>query len=637
MYKVVIPTLNPNIAEAMVHLAAALAGISSKDKKQQVKIIVLGIVIVPEESPLGQGAGLVKAYRTMLRYIPPESDEQIEVRTEVRVAREVWQGIEEQVREEKADLLLMHWKGSTQTPGAIYGTTNDALLLDPPCDVVLARLSNLPTIKKVLIPVRGGGYNNLALRLATKLCNRWEANPTVLRCLPPPEPVAAIQSFEDDPLAYSPAFADSFDPENSLNPPPSLLSELPPNSRIVTLQGNPADLIIDEAENQDLVIIGASGTEMLVNSEGEPMAVRLARELNKPLLVVKRHLTEISQQSLPHAEDERLAETLDQWFAQNTFHYREFRTMSSLTLLKERNNLSISLVFPVYGRVQPMALADAVRRARIALMHDCALVDEIIISAPGAQFDRDEINLFLVEGSENEVFYLSKDSPTPSDSATGPGEALWQALREVRGDIVVWADPSMVGFEARQIYGLVGPLLTDLKFMLAGGFFSYEDETGTHPVLDELTELSVRPLLGGFFPKLSGLINPLSLIGAARRDHLEKLSFFTGSGFLAGMAIDTLRRTNSLMSIIQVDLGGAPDSLCPVVPQRTTAEVMNVILRRLQDRYQSQTNLGSFFNPSVKAIHKEGTVFSLKVTPPLAPNRELPPLLYTPGYHRHQF
>jgi len=636
MYKVVIPTLNPNIAEAMVHLAAALAGISAKDKKQQVKIIVLGVVIVPEETPLGQGAGLVKAYRTMLRYIPPESDEQLEVRTEVRVAREVWQGIEEQVREEKADLLLMHWKGSTQTPGAVYGTTNDALLRDPPCDVVLARLSNLPIVKKVLIPVRGGGYNTLALRLATNLCKRWDANPTVLRCLPPPEP---ISPFEVAHPTYDPAFADSFDPEDSLNPPPSLLSELPPHSRIVTLQGNPADLIINEAEHQDLVIIGASGTEVLATNESETMAMRLARELNKPLLVVKRHLTEITQQSLPHAEDEHLAETLDQWFAQNTFHYREFRTMSSLTLLKERNNLSISLVFPVYGRVQPLALADAVRRARRALMHDCALVDEIIISAPGAQFDRDEVNLFLVEGSENEVSYLSKDSPASSESATGPGEALWQALREVRGDIVVWADPSMAGFEARQIYGLVGPLLTDLKFMLAGGFFSYEDETGTHPVLDELTELSIRPLLGGFFPKLSGIINPLSLIGAARREHLEKLSFFTGSGFLAGMAIDTLRRTNNLMSIVQVDLGAAPDSLFPQVPQRTSAEVLNVILRRLQDRQQdrSQTHLGSLFNPSVKAIHKEGTVFSLKVTPPPTPNRELPPLLYTPGYFRHQF
>lgn len=641
------------MAESLVHLAIALAGVHTpggKEERRKARIVVLGVVTVPEETPLSQGASLVKAYRTMLRYIPPESSkmsERVEVRTEVRVAREVWQGITDQVREEEADLLLLHWKGSTQTPGKIYGTTIDALMEDPPCDIVLARVNSLPLIKSILLPVRGGGYSNLAMRLVSNMAEHWSSSVTVMHNLSSnPNPVVSSPASEDFYSGYFPGATQAGALSNDdLHALQNILAELPSGARLLTTQGSVERSIAREASYHDLVVLGASGRNESSTKGQDKEAGRIAEyiisETNRPVLVVKtrKPLRLATGRPLSSHETE-LRETIDRWFAQNTFHYREFRSLSSLTLLKERNNLSISLIVPVYGPVQPLALAEAVRRARYALMRDCALVDEILVSAPGVKLDGKEIALLkakagLTAESEEEVFYLGTDSQEDNRQATGPGEALWHALQSARGDIVIWTDPHLTGFEARLVYGLAGPLLTYPEFQVGVGFFSEaEDPEHSRPVREPLVELGVRPLLGGLFPQLSGVVDPLLLIGAARRNHLEHLPLFTSSGFTSGLLIDTLPRSG-LMSIAQIDLGTLPHRRPMTSQQRIFSDVMEIILRRLGER--SQSGLLSMFSSGIKTVQKIGGVYTLDVESSPQPQREIPPLIYTPGYRRRSF
>lgn len=646
------------MAEGLVKLAAALAGSRLEGEHRHIRIVVLGIVTVPEETPLSQGASLVRAYRTMLRYIPQNgaADDNIEVQTEVRVAREVWQGILDQVEEEKGDLLLLHWKGSTQTPGKIYGDTIDAILANPPCDVVLARFNTgLGEIKNILLPVRGGSYSGLALTLASNLAEEWEAGITVLHSLSSSLPQTRPAVYGNN---YDPGYPDGEDePLAALQ---NLLVELPSGARLVTLQGSPVSGIVREARFHDLIVLGASeikdqqarSDEQVVT---EKVAERIAAETDRPLLVVKtrkpfqliRPASEIK--SAPAVREPDLEEQVDRWFAENTFHYREFRSMSSLTLLKERNNLSISLVIPVYGKIQPVALAEHVRRARYALMRDCALVDEIIVADPAATLDKAEVAAFLRASNngheppaEMEIFHLTPESAgiearhVPADNYS-PAVAIWLALRKTRGDLIVWADPHMDGFEARLVYGLVGPLLSYPEFSLAAGFYSETDEgnaENSRPLYDSLVELALRPLLGGFYPTLAGVINPLCTVGAARRDHLERLPFFTGLAFMPALLADTLSRSG-LMSIAQIDLGMKPHEGMGKVHQRATAEVLSMLVRRTEER--SQGHILNNFNPAVKTVFKDTGVYSLKVEPPTSPQKELPPVAFTPGYTHHSF
>ncbi len=651
-YCVVVPILNPNLAGGMVKLAAALAGAKLEGLNRHIRILILGIVTVPEETPLSQGASLVKAYRTMLRYIPQNSelDERLEVHTEVRVAREVWQGIRDQVKEEHGDLLLLHWKGSTHTPDKIYGDTIDALLNDPPCDIVLARFNNtLPDVKNILLPVRGGSYSNLALTLASNLAEEWQAGITVLHSLAasiPPAYPSYFGAVEPEPLE---------DPMAALQ---NLLLELPAGARLVTVHGQVASGIVREAHFHDLLILGASDPgpkEPAATVISGKLAERIAAETTCPLLVVKtRRPFELNRPMLgiksePAFREPSLNELVDRWFAENTFQYREFRSMSSLTLLKERNDLSISLVWPVYGKVQPTTLAETVRRSRFALMRDCALLDEIVVCSPNVRFDETEIAAFYSwpgahprpeDDNDDQIVYYTpeiiREAYPDNQLDWGPGESLWQALRRARGDIIVWGDPTMVGFEARLIYGLVGPLLSYPEFQLATGFYSTPENHSTEsiPVYNDLTELSLRPMLGGFFPQLAGVINPVCTVGAARRELLERLPLFTGPAFTPALLADTSIRSG-LMSIAQVDLGAPPDFAETLSSQRITSDVLLALLRRAEERTQSP--LLTSFNPGVKRVQKTEGVYSLKLEASAAPQRELPPIAFTAGYKRPTF
>ncbi len=663
------------MAEDLVRLAVALAGVYTREgieENRRARIVVLGIVTVPEEAPLSQGASLVKAYRTLLRYIPSESaklTDRVEVKTEVRVAREVWQGIADQAREEEADLLLLHWKGSTSTPGKIYGATIDPLMDEPPCDLVLARFNSLPPIRKILLPIRGGSYSSLAMGLVSNLAKQWNSKVTVMHNVNPKnnsaseyirpgeegnsngaqksggvKPSPEESNFQGYPGYNSPAPMG----EEDLLTLQQIIKELPTSARLLTTSGQIDQVLANEARYFDLLIIGASEEirkgENLQKPEPSQLFRWLTTDITTPLLVVKTRAP-FRLSSVPPGlnQESELVEMIDRWFAQNTFHYREFRSLSSLSILKERTKTSISLVFPVYGPTHPVALAEAVKRAKIALMRDCNLLDEIIISAPGLKLDATEIALIKAKAEigeregENLIFIGTEEEPGETEGARGPGTALWRALEQTSGDLVVWADPHYQEFEARLFYGLLGPLLTYSEFLMSVGFYSHlipEEPELSRPVNDNLVEYAARPILGGLFPPLTGVINPLLLIGASRREHLEHLPFFTGTGFTSGLLIDTLARAG-LMSIAQVDLGEPPSQYSPLSPQQTVSDLLEITLRRTEER--GQVDLRNHYKQGAKSILKSGGVYSIDLKMPLSPVREIPPLYIQKGYQRNKF
>jgi hypothetical protein len=140
--------------------------------------------------------------------------------------------------------------------------------------------------------------------------------------------------------------------------------------------------------------------------------------------------------------------------------------------------------------------------------------------------------------------------------------------------------------------------------------------------------------LGGFFPKLAGVIDPISPIGAARRELLERIPLFSGPAFMTGLLIDTIMRSD-LMRVAQVDLGPKPPTNLIIAPQLITGDVLSILLRRAEER--SQNTLWSSFDTAIKTIQKSGDVYSLKVEPPAATLSEFPPVSFTANYVRPSF
>ncbi|MFN2608624.1 MAG: glucosyl-3-phosphoglycerate synthase [Acidimicrobiales bacterium] len=136
----------------------------------------------------------------------------------------------------------------------------------------------------------------------------------------------------------------------------------------------------------------------------------------------------------------------------------------------------------------------------------------------------------------------------------GKGEALWKAVAAATGDLLVFCDADLRGFDARFVTGLLGPLLVaDAGVQLVKGFYDRPLD-GVAGAGGRVTELVARPLLALLFPHLAHVLQPLGGEFAARREVLEAMPFVPGYGVDLALLVDVAARFGP-DAIAQVDLG----------------------------------------------------------------------------------
>jgi glucosyl-3-phosphoglycerate synthase len=139
----------------------------------------------------------------------------------------------------------------------------------------------------------------------------------------------------------------------------------------------------------------------------------------------------------------------------------------------------------------------------------------------------------------------------------GKGDAVWRAIRILRGDVVVLIDADLRSIDHGYVRGLAGPLLTDPALQLVkGAFVRPSDAAGVERPVGggRVTELLARPVLSLFYPELAALRQPLSGQVGVRREWLEAMPIWTGYALEMGMLLETWKRAG-LDAIAEVDLG----------------------------------------------------------------------------------
>ncbi len=216
-------------------------------------------------------------------------------------------------------------------------------------------------------------------------------------------------------------------------------------------------------------------------------------------------------------------------------------------LLAVKAGRSISVCVP--ARNEARTIGPIVSTISSQLAGPDGLVDEIVVVDDGST---DTTGAVAREAGARVV--PVRDAPasgSPSGGA-GKGAAMWTAVLESRGDIIVFCDADIVNFDARFVTGLAGPLLVDDGIALVKG--SYRRPIGDDPTGGgRVTELVARPLIRLFFPELAFVHQPLAGETAAVRHALEKVPFSPGYGVEIALLIDVARRFGTA-SIAQVDL-----------------------------------------------------------------------------------
>jgi nucleotide-binding universal stress UspA family protein len=195
----------------------------------------------------------------------------------------------------------------------------------PPCDVALVRPDTTP-IKSVLVPVRGGPNAELALRMASTVCRETGAELVVLHIF---NPRISVESREREEAAFLKL-------SNRVDVP---------MRRQTVLSTSVREAIIREAADHQLIVLGA--TLSLMHRPmvlGAPVG-RLLRRLNGSVMVAKAAgpVASIKDPDRPFRVESRAAaaERVDRWFAENTFHSKEFAELRRLVDLKERQGITI--------------------------------------------------------------------------------------------------------------------------------------------------------------------------------------------------------------------------------------------------------------------------------------------------------
>ena len=620
--RILIPVANPSTAQELVRLGAALM-----DRKNG-SLTVLGIVEVPEGTPLSDGATRARHARRLLQRVLDYAPEGVSIHPIVRIGRRAAEGVVEAATEMDADLIIFGWGGkpSATRPGMeppVFSSTIDEVVRDSPCDIAVVKQGGAIELSRILVPIRGGPHAEMALHVADALARHGGGTAIALHVVPPGITEGIRAQAERALARFIRQHATSHVEQRVLE------------------AVNVRNAILREADDVDVVVMGAAavpstdgGETYLFGALPEAVAARS----KKTVIVVKTReaigeatFDRLEKRAELLAAAERAASDsravplrVERWFGESNFHHREFGDLDRLVHLKEQAGLTVSLVLPALN--EAATIGAIVRRARRDLMERHPLIDELLVMDSASEDRTREI-----AAAEGARVAVHPQVLARYGSYRGKGEALWKSLYETSGDIVVWADTDVRDWHPRMVYGTIGPLIAEERIQYVKGYYQRPIVEGG--VLKEggggrVTELVARPLINLFFPELSGLIQPLAGEYAGRRSLLETIPFFTSYAVEIGHLIDVASRVG-LEGLGQVDLERRVHRNQELEGlSRMSFVILQAVMKRLEER--GKTRLLAEVGSTMKLPRSGQGRLSLEVIE-LA-DHERPPMIRIPEY-----
>ncbi|MBI5030960.1 MAG: glucosyl-3-phosphoglycerate synthase [Chloroflexi bacterium] len=570
---------NHNILIAITGIAqldALLSFALITAESPRTNIVILGLVPVPEHKSLTSAT--LKA-RDLRQAIDPIA-RKIGARAIISVAHNIWRDLKRTAINERSSVILLH---HTDVPPFEW-------LNVLPCEVIVVKPPFTPKNPRILLPIRGGPYAAMALRLALSLAESQGGEITALHAI-------ASSDVDNGEKQYLDLVRN--------------LRELPKITRWIKTHGDPINAIVRAARNHHLVIMGAVDRPRSGDPPVGVTAATVLSQIKTPAMVVRasqRTPLFFVREPEAHPIDHTVSVVVDKWFAENTFHAHEFQDIEQLVELKQQQNLTISLGLPTLN--EQRTIGKIIKSIKSSLMVKHPLLDEIVVIDSNST-DR---TVEIAEGLGVPVV-KHPDILPQYGACKGKGEALWKSLSVLRGDLIAWIDTDISNIHPRFVYGILGPLIREPRLMYVKGFYQRPLHLGRKLEArggGRVTELMARPMINLFYPELSGLLQPLAGEYAGRRQALESVPFFTGYGVETGLLID-LFSIFGLNAIGQVDLEERihrNQSLMAL--SKMSFEIIQVFMQRIGRA--RRVNLVNDMNKSMKLIRQARTQFQLDVT-----------------------
>ncbi len=275
-YTVMLPVARVDEAREVGKLAAVLA------RYYEGEVFAVHVIRVPRPLSLSHGRAFLKQARPLLEEVVKTGKAfDVPVRTQLRLGREIVDSLVQAVREREANLLLLSWLAPPTSPEAMLGDVVDELSLNPPCNLVVARLLREYTLpKRILVPVAGGPHVSLALEVALaqaavrKEMEQAQTDIVALHVLPREASPEEAQKVQAELLAMLQQY-----------PWPIELRVIVGENDIVH------DILAYAKEHEfDQIVLGASEEGLLKRTLFGTIPQKVAEEADLDVLMVKRYL-----------------------------------------------------------------------------------------------------------------------------------------------------------------------------------------------------------------------------------------------------------------------------------------------------------------------------------------------------------
>jgi nucleotide-binding universal stress UspA family protein len=267
-YRILVPLAHPDHVEDLIRIAASLA------KYRQGEILALGVVTVPGQLPVTEGRRFIEEFKGVMNLAVEHGKRQkVVVNTLLRIGHNVTKAIIDTVKERDVDLMVMGWKGFSNTRGSVFGGVLDDVVMNAECDVVMIKMVHLDEMKTILLPTSGGPHAGFALEIAPALADAYGSKIRVVMVVPP-DTTAEVQAIYQDRVDNAVAF---------LRERGSKVSGHLEKARSISSG------ILKLTERFDACIMGAAREGLMQQMLFGSIPEKVARKGRHTLIMVKKH------------------------------------------------------------------------------------------------------------------------------------------------------------------------------------------------------------------------------------------------------------------------------------------------------------------------------------------------------------
>lgn len=271
-FRVLVPLAHPGHVDDLIGMAAAVAGSENGD------ILALGVVKVPEQLPVHEGRRYIDEFKIILdKAVSEGKKRKVVVHTLIKIGHSVSNAILDTVKERDIDMMIIGWKGFSNTRGSVFGGTLDDVVMNAPCDVMAIKMVQMDKMKTLLLPTSGGPHASFALQLVPAIARVYGSSVRVSMVIPPGTTVEEQQKFQmtvDSAVDFLKGKVKKVDGKLF-------------RSRSISSG------ILKEAEMYDACLIGAAREGLMQQIVFGSIPEKVAQKSRHTLIMVKKHQTAI--------------------------------------------------------------------------------------------------------------------------------------------------------------------------------------------------------------------------------------------------------------------------------------------------------------------------------------------------------